>query len=106
MRLLGLIEDERSGKEALFTGGGEKIEFFIKDNEIEDPRYYYSKSRFSGLNLIEKFVQKYTDLTYIEVIEVSVKTKDGSMKSVQFEPDPDIGVDWWDILSHLRNVIN
>lgn len=55
---------------------------------------------------IERFVQKYTDLTYIEVIEVSVKTKDGSMKSVQFEPDPDIGVDWWDILSHLRNVIN
>ena len=55
---------------------------------------------------IERFVQKYTDLTYIEVIEVSVKTKDGSMKSVQFEPDPDIGVDWWDILSHLRNTIN
>lgn len=38
---------------------------------------------------IERFVQKYTDLTYIEVIEVSVKTKDGSMKSVQFEPDPE-----------------
>lgn len=55
---------------------------------------------------IERFVQKYTDLTYIEVIEVSVKTKDGSMKSVQFEPDPVVGVDWWDILSHLRNVIN
>lgn len=55
---------------------------------------------------IERFVQKYTDLTYIEVIEVSVKTKDGSMKSVQFEPDPDIGVDWWDILSHLRNTVN
>lgn len=55
---------------------------------------------------IERLVQKYTDLTYIEVIEVSVKTKDGSMKSVQFEPDPDIGVDWWDILSHLRNTIN
>lgn len=55
---------------------------------------------------IERFVQKYTDLTYIEVIEVSVKIKDGSMKSVQFEPDPVVGVDWWDILSHLRNVIN
>ncbi len=55
---------------------------------------------------IERFVQKYTDLTYIEVIEVSVKTKDGSMKSVQFEPDPVIGVDWWDILSHLRNTVN
>lgn len=55
---------------------------------------------------IERFVQKYTDLTYIEVIEVSVKTKDGSMKSIQFEPDPDIGVDWWDILSHLRNTVN
>ena len=55
---------------------------------------------------IERFVQKYTDLTYIDVIEVSVKTKDGSMKSIQFEPDPDIGVDWWDILSHLRNTEN
>ncbi len=55
---------------------------------------------------IERFVQKYTDLTYIEVIEVSVKIKDGSRKSILFEPDPDIGVDWWDILSHLRNVIN
>lgn len=55
---------------------------------------------------IERFVQKYTDLTYIEVIEVSVKTKDGSMKSVHFEPDPVVGVDWWDILSHLNNLIN
>ena len=55
---------------------------------------------------IERFVQKYTDLTYIEVIDVSVKIKDGSRKSILFEPDPDIGVDWWDILSHLRNVIN
>lgn len=55
---------------------------------------------------IERFVQKYTDLTYIEVIEVSVKIKDGSRKSILFEPDPDIGVDWWDILSHLRNTIN
>lgn len=55
---------------------------------------------------IERFVQKYTDLTYIEVIEVSVKIKDGSRKSILFEPDPDIGVDWWDILSHLRNTVN
>lgn len=55
---------------------------------------------------IERFVQKYTDLTYIEVIEVSVKIKDGSRKSILFEPDPDIGVDWWDILSHLKNTVN
>lgn len=55
---------------------------------------------------IERFVQKYTDLTYIEVIDVSVKIKDGSRKSILFEPDPDIGVDWWDILSHLRNTVN
>lgn len=55
---------------------------------------------------IERFVQKYTDLTYIEVIEVSVKIKDGSRKSILFEPDPDIGVDWWDILSHLRNTVS
>lgn len=55
---------------------------------------------------IERFVQKYTDLTYIEVIDVSVKIKDGSMKSILFEPDPDIGVDWWDILSHLKNTVN
>ena len=55
---------------------------------------------------IERFVQKYTDLTYIEVIDVSVKIKDGSGKSILFEPDPDIGVDWWDILSHLKNTVN
>lgn len=55
---------------------------------------------------IERFVQKYTDLTYIEVIDVSVKIKDGSRKSILFEPDPDIGVDWWDILSHLKNTVN
>ncbi len=55
---------------------------------------------------IERFVQKYTDLTYIEVIDVSVKIKDGSRKSILFEPDPEIGVDWWDILSHLRNTVN
>lgn len=55
---------------------------------------------------IERFVQKYIDLTYIEVIDVSVKIKDGSRKSILFEPDPDIGVDWWDILSHLKNTVS
>lgn len=72
MRLLGLIEDERSGKEALFTGGGEKIEFFIKDNEIEDPRYYYSKSRFSGLNLIEKLKYHYEKPNFMDGDIISI----------------------------------
>lgn len=55
---------------------------------------------------IERFVQKYTDLTYIETIEVSIKYKDGSMKSVHFEPDTVIKTDWFDILYHFEKVLS
>lgn len=66
MRLSGLIEDERSNRRALFTGGGERIDFFIKESETADPRYYYSKSKFSGLNLIEKLKYHYEKPNFLD----------------------------------------
>lgn len=59
MRLLGLVEDERSNRETLFTGGGENIRFFINSEGIENPRYYYSSSKFDNLNLLEKLKYHY-----------------------------------------------
>lgn len=55
---------------------------------------------------IERQVRKYDEVSYIETIEVSIKYKDGSMKSVLFEPDTVIRTDWFDVLYHFGKILN
>lgn len=45
--------------------GGERNDFFIKESETADPRYY-SKSKFSGLNLVEKLKYHYEKPNFLD----------------------------------------